>query len=89
MGYYINTNSKGRDLPSKGKVQVLITDGATIVPEPSEFTSNLVCVVENPLFDAAGYCYSSQEMKHFKYPDGRKRTWLIYEHAQKLSGYQP
>lgn len=86
MGYYINKNSKGETLPHK-KVDALIADGATIVDTPIEFQSNLVCVVHNPLFDAAGYAYSEREMKHFLDPDTRRRTWLIVPNAAKLSGY--
>jgi hypothetical protein len=86
MGYYVNHNSKGESLPSVGKAQALVADGAT--PTKPYFQPNLVCVVENGPFDAAGYCYSEGEFKAFTIPgDLRRKTWLIYEPAAKLSGY--
>lgn len=91
MGYYINTTSKGEILAPFNKVEKLVQDGATIISSPTEFQENLVCVVRNAMFEAAGYAYSEREMEHFQYSefeDGRERTWLIYKHAAKLSGYR-
>lgn len=42
-------------------------------------------MVENPWFDAAGYAYSEKEMKAFKEPDGRPKTWFKYKHAKRLA----
>ncbi len=87
MGYYINKNSKGELLSPINKTQALIADGAKITT--ARFQPNLVCVVENGLFDAAGYCFSKEEFEQFNNPnDDRPKTWLIYEHAAKLSGYK-
>lgn len=85
MGFYINENSKGTPAPNKGKVDFLINDGA-IRTKPL-WQPNLVCVVQGALFDAAGYCYSEEEMKEFARDDGRQKTFLIYEHAKQLSGF--
>lgn len=82
MGKYINHTSDGKAIPAIGKAGALIADGAKVIPPPTEFMDNLVCVVENGPFDAAAYAYSEQEMKEFKIECGRKKTWLIYEHAQ-------
>jgi len=83
MGYYINENSKGESLPSIGKVQALIEDGAEVVK--AEYQPNLICVVDNIMFEAAGYCYSEEEFEEFKHPDGRKKTWLVHPLAEKLA----
>lgn len=86
MGYYINTNLKGEILPKK-KVDALVADGAIIIPTPNEFIPNLVCVVHNLMFDAAGYAYSKEEMERFLFYDGRARTWLIVANAADRSLY--
>ena len=86
MGYYINEDS--RTLPlgvtAEEKIRSLIADGATRV-SGDEFIPNLVCVVHNPAFGAAGYCYNETEYQQWKHPDGRRKTWLQYEHAEKLA----
>lgn len=86
MGYYINRDSKGNLLPDSGKAEALLNDGATATD--SIFKENLICVVENMLFDAAGYCFSQQERDAFAEPDGRLKKWLIHPMAKELSGYQ-
>ena len=88
MGYYINQNSKGDSLPSSGKVEALIADGATLVESEliGVWQPNLVCVVNNGPFEAAGYAYSEEEMKAFSQAnDPRPKTWLVYDHAEKLA----
>jgi len=85
MGKYINKDSKGSMLPALGKAKCLIADGAKVIEEPKEFSENLVCVLHNGLFDAAGYAYCKSEMEAFKEPDDRSRTWLVYEHAKNLT----
>lgn len=86
MGRYINQNSKGESLPANGKAKALIADGAKVIPQPTEFEEDIVCVVENGMFDAAGYMFNVNELKAFTYPgDYRPKTWLKYEHADKLA----
>ena len=89
MGKYINENSKGEALPASGKAKSLLADGAiTIHPDTiteDNFPDTLVCVVQNPFFDAAGYAFSYKEFEVFKRPDGRPKTWLLYKHAPKLA----
>ena len=88
MGYYINQNSKGEPLPASGKVKALIDDGAELVEREliGYFQPNLVCVVDNGMFEAAGHAYSEDEMKAFSSPhDDRQKTWLTYDHAEKLA----
>lgn len=82
---YINNNSKGEPL-GHDKVQSLMADGATRIPKPSEFKADLVCVVDNGYFQAAGYCYSQGEFNAFTEPsDHRPKTWLLYQHAQQTA----
>ena len=83
MGYYINQNSKGQGLPALCKVSALIADGATITD--ASFKENLVCVVNNGPFEAAGYMYSENEFNQFARPDGRDKIWLVYPHAKELA----
>lgn len=84
MGKYINTNSKGEFIGPLNKAQALIDDGATVT-DPS-FKENLVCVVENGIFDAAAYCYSEDEFRCFSDPkDDRPKTWLVYPHVKELT----
>ena len=52
---------------------------------PSYKFYSKICIVHNPAFGAAGYCYNETEYQQWKYPDGRRKTWLQYEHAQKLA----
>lgn len=85
MGYYINNIGT----TFKEKVDNLVRDyNAEIIPEPTEFKDNLVCVVNNGLFAAAGYTYDQMEMDEFKSPDPRPKKWLIVPNADKLSGYK-
>ena len=91
MGYYLEKDSKGNPLPDIGKYDALIAAGAkpakviSLVPFPDD----LVCVVENNHWDAAGYCYSVPEMIRFAVPDGRDRRWLHVPGAAEISGYKP
>ena len=88
MGYYINENSNGAGLPPNNKADYLILDGAVEIPKPDKWVPNLVCVLHNGIFDAAGYAYNESEFRVFADPrDERPKTWLIYEHAAKLYGY--
>lgn len=85
MGKYINTIN-GVSLPAVGKAEVLKANGAQEIEQPKEFQENLVCVVNNGFFEAAGYCFNENEFKNFTLPtDYRPKTWLIVEDAEKLS----
>jgi len=86
MGYYINQTSKGVQLPNGDKADYLILYGAKEVK--AEFQPNLICVVENGPFDAAGFAYDEKEFNEFNnYRDGRPKRWLVHPLAAKLSGY--
>lgn len=85
MGYYVNKLSNGRDLLPKGKANALVNDGGTIV-DGSSFQPNLICVVDNGFFEAAGFAYSEKEYQEFK-ATSRPKVWLIHPKAPELSGY--
>ena len=88
MGYYINHNSNGVSLPACDKADYLILDGGAEISKPKQWVPNLVCVVENGMFDAAGYVYSEDELRAFTNPyDHRPKRWIIYPRAAELSGY--
>ncbi|MDD5649012.1 MAG: hypothetical protein PHF86_01100 [Candidatus Nanoarchaeia archaeon] len=87
MGYYINETTKGETLDPQGKIKDLLEDGAKIVK--AEFQPNLICVVDNGMFQAAGYCYSKEEFEEFNNQrDNRSKTWLVHPKAAELSGYK-
>lgn len=84
MGMYINENSKGQPLPTIGKANALLEDGAK--ETTAEFQENLICVVSNEYFDAASYIYSEKEFEAFTQPgDHRPKRWLIYSKAKELA----
>lgn len=76
MGYYIETPGT-----TKGKALYLIsTFKAERVnpawPPPKDKT--LICVVENPMFDAVGIVFAEHEYEAWTSPDDfRRKTWLL------------
>ncbi len=89
MGYYLNEDQTGKPLNATGKAQQLIACGAQPIAPPTEHIPNLVCVVSNGLFEAAGYAYCPEEMNAFNLPnDTRPKQWLIVENADIISGYK-
>ena len=89
MGYYIQTpdvNYKAMFLVQK--------HGATLIDRPPQFDriptdKSLICVVDNVLFEAAGYVYNAREYDAFSDPgDGRRKTWLYLDRqlARQLTG---
>jgi hypothetical protein len=86
MGKYLNVDSNGKSIGTSyhNKLSNLIEDGAIIV-SPKEFQDNLVCVVNNGIFAAAGYAYDEREFEVFNRPDVRPKTWLVYPYAKDLA----
>ena len=84
MGKYVERNSFGR--LSSGyvdKLKELVLDGASVISgTPSEWTTDLICVVDNGPWAAAGYCYDEKEFKRwtdsFANGDTRRHIWMIY-----------
>lgn len=89
MGYYIDkVRETYLDPRHKARQLLMLVEGAKEVKErPITFQPDLVCVVENGMFDAAGYAYSEAEMHAFLEADGRPRRWLTVPDAAKWSGY--
>lgn len=86
MGVYIQHDSEGKNLPMKGKALALKLDGATVV-SGTEFVPNMICVVENGSFDAAGWAFDEREFEAFHYGeykrDKRVRTWFVVDDIRK------
>jgi hypothetical protein len=87
MGQYINKLPNGKVLSVKNKANQIIENipGTLQVPPPYEFVDNLVCVVDNGMFEAAAYCYSENEFHEFKRTDGRPKTWLIVPGVENIA----
>jgi uncharacterized protein YxjI len=70
-------------------VEIEDMDGKYLIvkkkPAPTTWRPNLVCVVDNGVFEAAGYAFDEREMHVFLRPDGRNKTWLEYSHAETLA----
>lgn len=87
MGYYIDRTPAG-DVPAQGKAKWLLENVEGTKQVKPEFQPDLVCVVENGFFDAAGYCFDEQEFEDFADPrDRRRKTWLVVPDAAKLSNF--
>jgi hypothetical protein len=89
MGYYIQTPQNLNKASQLAKMY-----GATVVSCPESFESiptdkALLCLVDNNLFEAVGFCYSKEEFEAFKIPDGRRRTWMLMDlkKAKELTGF--
>lgn len=88
MGKYINFTSKGALKPDfDSKCASLIEDGAVkLSTQPKTFQDNLVCVVDNGMFAAAGYCYDEQEFEEFTYSkDTRTKAWFIWDKVKQYA----
>lgn len=89
MGYYVQG-------PTFGKGQYIVNRySAENVSKPASFEAipagkGLVIVVDNGLFEAAGFAYDSAEFRHFTDPsDPRPKTYFLMDLAtvKQLSGY--
>lgn len=83
MGKYINETSNGTLLGARGKVQQLLNDGAKRTD--ATWKPNLICVIDNGLFEAAAYMYSEGEFEEFHGIEGRQKTWLIHEGVEAIA----
>ncbi len=91
MGFYINRTSTENihNYSYQEKIDAIIFDGGFIIDLPTNWSWNLVCVVNNGFMSGAGYAFSKNEMKVFldTSQDHRPRTWLKYDNAMEMAGY--
>jgi hypothetical protein len=96
MGFYLNSTGT-RDLPNKGKVDVLVKDCSAeilVIPPPSldviPEDKAVICVIDNDAFEAAELVYDDMELRECgDQLDDRVRVWLLMdkELTHKLTGY--
>ena len=90
MGFYINhTTTENLDNYNYSeKIEAIIFDGGAIIEPPTEWSWDLVCVINNGHFAAAGYIFNKNEMKVFLDTfDTHTKTWLKYDKAMEMAGY--
>jgi hypothetical protein len=87
MSFFIEKDSKGKELPNWNKEDALVMDGAQEIPKPEVWAPNLVCVVDNGLFKAAAYCADQHDFTRFTQTYDRPTRWFKYLPAAELSGY--
>ena len=86
MGLYINQTQNG-PLGSHQKAKSLQDAGAKLLgPSNPGYQPNLICVVNNGIFEAAGYCDSEREYQAFTHPsDDRLKTWLTWDRVTEFA----
>ncbi len=90
MGCYIETPSN-----HKKAIHIISEHGARSVTqeeaaEAMERGEGVICVVDNGIFEAAGFCFNAREFEAFTEPhDTRPRTFLVMDRAkaEELSGF--
>lgn len=81
VGYYLETPphrfEKAAQIAAEYKGTIIdALEAAHIVK--SEPDKAVICVVQNPGFEAAAFCYSMSEYQRFTYKlDLRPRTWIV------------
>jgi len=85
MGMYINV-IEGEPIGTsfEEKCRVLKKFGAKSATG-NEYEPNLVCVIDNGFFAAAGWAYSKEEWEAFSYPDGRRKQWFTLERVEEYA----
>lgn len=94
MGYYIQC--KGHFDKAEKIAQEhngLILSGVKQAEDAFNAGLGVICVVRNPMFEAAGFCFSRDEFEMWADRQGRDhrpKTWVAIdlELAKKLSGYE-
>ena len=87
MGKYINSTSKrGLGSSFSEKCIGLVEDGAVQIKKPDSFQENLICVVDNGMFAAAGYAYDRNEFAAFNSPsDTRIKAWFTWDKVKEYA----
>lgn len=88
MGLYLEVDSKKVPLGIRSKADNLIMDGAREITVTPTYQRNLVCVVNNGPFEAAGFIYSRQEFSEFFGTDRRPRRWLVCTDEQMKANFR-
>lgn len=91
MGKYLNSIN-GHPLPNRRKAEAiaLLVPGTETFTGTPEYQPDLVCVVSNGPFEAAGYCFSEAEYAAFTEPtDDRPKTWLRVPDVEAIYEGQP
>jgi hypothetical protein len=93
MGWYLETprpREKAAQLVKIHNARIVTCEQAEAFIEDGK--KAVICVVQNPAFDAAAFCHSSEEFKHMNYAgDKRPKTWLVIddrEMVENLTGYK-
>lgn len=82
MGYYIQTESNHNKAEAIAK-----KFNGEIVSRPATFSDipigkGLICIVDNILFEAAGFICDEREFNAFTQPsDARPHTWVLIDRA--------
>jgi hypothetical protein len=81
VGYYLETPphrfEKAAQIVAeyKGTIVDALEAALVVANEPDKA---VICVVQNPEFEAAAFCYSMSEYERFTYKlDRRPRTWIV------------
>lgn len=93
MGFYLETPR----MKNKAEQLVKMYNAREVRMEDAldalfENKGAVICVIRNPNFDAAAFCYNLQEFRRFNYvDDDRPRKWLIIDDrdmVDELTGYK-
>lgn len=91
MGYYIQVPENHNKAN-----QLVALHEAKLIDKPAAFSAvspdlAIICVVDNGLFEAAGFAYSDDEFRAFAHGlNGRRAWWLTMPRsdAERLSGFR-
>jgi len=89
MGFYVNHDSKGNELPTFGKADALKADGA-VITDGKQFEANLICIADRLTHEAAIYCYDEREFGYIQGANertGDEVIWLTHPKAKELSKF--
>jgi hypothetical protein len=92
MGYYIET---GPALKGKAEIIAEKLNGEILHERPATYADipegkALIVVVDNGIFEAAGFAYSEREFQEFTSPDYRPRRYVLIdrEKAEEVTGFK-
>lgn len=95
MGFYIEVPDtlKGKAVVIQERFNAVEVTQAAAEEIVKAAQAAVICVVENDMFDAAAFCYSSAEFSRFTQPgDPRPKTWLVIDDRpmiEEIIGFVP